>query len=545
MSSSSIPKKLYEISLFLISIVILIISILTFIYPSLGKVGMVFLYISFIPLLIFIIRSLAIFWEVGRKKYFIAIISLLLILFTTLINTTSVKNLSGEATQEISCILTNIKNSEDFGYNKTCLFGYPARQFYIPALPTILFGRSQLALNLGMSIYFLLGSVIFSAGVLKFFNKSFLSSLICGILIAFLYHVSSFNFLLYNYEQSLFPISFSLILSGLFLLRDENNFFEILGLILLVLNFVIYSYTPSLSLFFLAIGVLTYLFFKSQLTDKKSRVILLVIFLAATTFVVSLFSRQDIVLFTALDKQDVIADLFKAFNHLIFQTEGVALVSPIFQMIFLLIIFAAIVGGLGLEMFLVAAWIIAVMIFSIVAKGYSYYGIDYRFYRISLIFPIIFIMLIGLIRKHFHHVENRHYVVIVIFLFFFATGFFYQTKYLSSKNDNQHLIFFNWLKSIHQEKLLKEKVNIYINSTSPSILLSLNDSFRYFYPNARSYIEDLDCSNMLNDNSSKKYLLRSATEKVEPCEEIIISKASKIGEFSVDGATQLIFYNLN
>ena len=151
-------KKIYIFSLFFTLISIFILDYLSILNPIFGKLGVVFWIIQFLFILIYSLKSLIFIF---RQKSYLILLMISILFGVVLLNTNNLKNISGETTQEISCTLNLLNSSPDWGFRKTCLFGYPARQLFLPSLPSLVLGTNQFSLNLGECLYFFLGSIIY------------------------------------------------------------------------------------------------------------------------------------------------------------------------------------------------------------------------------------------------------------------------------------------------------------------------------------------------------------------------------------------------
>lgn len=538
--------KIYRTSIFFILIGILSIDIISFFYPTAGKFGVLFWYASYFLLIIFTASCLREIKEVVSKKYFTGVIALFLICFITLININNIKNLSGETTQEVSCILNHLRISYDAGFRQTCMFGYPARQFYLPAVPSIVFGRSLFSLNFGMSLYFFIGIIIFSSGILNYLNKTHFSSLILGIILSSLLHVYFFNFLLFNYEQSIFPFSFSLTLCGLFLFFLKNQKIEVLGLIAILIYYTIFSYTPSLSLYFLSTAVLLFFLYFTNLSSSKKIVILGILIFSIIILFISSSFRQDIKLISKdISISQSMTTLSKGLRHLLFQSEGLPLVSPIFNFIFLFILFTCLLLVYGWQLSAISLWIILTMAISILSHGYAIYSIDYMFFRSTVIFPVLFTMFIKIFQLQEHYLKAKTHLLLALILFLYLTGFYYQFNYLDKKDANRHLVFINSLSKELKIELSKKSSTFYIDKNAATVMLSLNDSLTYFFPKSRSILADDNCANLRDKTANSEFLLIRSARMTVTCAKQFMANAHFISVFNFKNDPKLIFYRLN
>ncbi len=123
-----------------------------------------------------------------------------------------------ESTQQVAdgCAFFKLP---DFNYTQTGFFGYPARQYLVVALPSLLLGRSLLALRLGYAGVFLLGIMLFYCGLNRCFSESKTGrTLIAPVITLSLLCFPVVVNIMAACEQTVLPISFTLQAAGWFLL---------------------------------------------------------------------------------------------------------------------------------------------------------------------------------------------------------------------------------------------------------------------------------------------------------------------------------------
>jgi len=521
-------KKLYTVSGFVVFACISLLDMLALKSPLAGKAGVVFWLLSFSYL--GVLWGYCLFTILRRfRAHIVTILSLVIMVGLVLMNTSNPRNVSGETTQEINCAMRLLKTT-DLGFHQTCLFGYPARQFFLPALPSIIWGRSLTALNLGGGLYFVLGIVIFSSGVLKFLDKSGSGDLINGILMASIYHFHYFNHFMFYYEQSVFPLSLGLIVVGTLLhyLATHSQIF--LVLLAFSLLYLIFSYTPSLALVFLVIGGLLYLVFSPK--HKWSEKILLMALVNSLLFSLLLSTkfRSDINIFSPQTRgsEELVSDLKQAFYLLVFQKGGVVFVSPMFNFVFVSIVVMSLLFVFGNRVFVIGLWMVATIVISVIAKGYTYYGADFRLHRALVIIPI-FLSLLALAIKKF---PRRH--LFVLWLILLTTGLSVTGTYLKSKSVSQHFNFIRWIQHNVPVTKLQMARNLYVTTGPTRIenLISFNDTLQYFIPRLTA-VTNYDCQTPIE---SGDYLITLETESCD------LESYKKLGMFRASPGAGLVVY---
>ena len=127
-----------------------------------------------------------------------------------------------ESAEQLASFLKDNIHKPDWGYTAGAFVGYPARQFIIVAIPSLLFGNEVFWLQFGYAMLFYSGVLCFFLGVRHYFSiKQH------GELWALFTVLSCFTFpylmqYLYNMEQIILPIAFVMHALGWFLLSLEK-----------------------------------------------------------------------------------------------------------------------------------------------------------------------------------------------------------------------------------------------------------------------------------------------------------------------------------
>lgn len=480
--------KLYFISGFILIIGIVVSDILSphFIVP--GKLGTILWIISYFFVAIFALRCLKNLLLWGIKK--VSVISLLLMLLFVFIIAMQVGNpasLSGETTIETECALNYLQNADDLGFRKTCLFGYPARQYFLSSLPTIIFSRSLVNLNLGGALYFLMGIVIFTYGLFRYFGINKKTDIIATLALSSLLHFYYFNHFLFKFEQSIFPLSFGLILVGAMMEYSRKFYKPALIPIALSVFYLTSSYTPSLALFGLSICILVYFLFKAK--DNLSKAALLFIIISsATVFTGTLLFRNDIN-FSESSRPFVQMkdDIKYSFQHLATGNLPDPFTSIFFRYILILILLISLIGFAGYGGIFFSMWILAVIIFAIISKGYIYYALEFRLHRVLVALPVLLFLLSKLASRMSKFKipflsSSWSFRALIVFVFIITTtGLYYNQNFLKKRSPNPHYEYIEWIK----DNVDTESQSIlYVTHEAGRFndLISLSDTIRYFIP---------------------------------------------------------------
>jgi hypothetical protein len=410
-------------------------------------------------------------------------------------------------------MLNHLKNSPDWGFNSTCFFGYPTRQYLISSLPSLFLGRNVFALNLGGSIYIILGLVIFASGLIKHFgNKS--GNLSVAFFLSTLWHIPYLIHFTFLYEQSTFPFSLGLIISGIFLQYMNEKKICYLPLIGFCLLTLIHAYTPSLAFYFLAIAILVYyVTLRSQARTEKLIILTLIIF-SLFSFFHSVKIRKDLN-FTSSQKSssELLRDFQRGIKHFIFPVDRPTFVSPYLQLPLISVITLSLTGTLGKEIIIIGLWMIGVIGTAILSKGYTYYVINFRLHRAMVTFPIFYFLsslTLKMIYSSRKLCTKLIWTVIVIMCIssVFNLKTFFKTK-LEDKNRDLSV----W---INQQPFSEKYEQITITPQVRNQLKAYEDTLQYFAPNLQTR---LITNNICNPEIEKPtiYLI----EKENPCNALL------------------------
>ncbi len=185
----------------------------------------------------------------------------------------------------------------DFSYTKIGFLGYPARQYLLLALPSLMFGRSLITLRLPYAAAFFLGVMLFYCGLNRYFDerktgRTLLAPFVTLSLLCFPVLVS----ILISFEQAVLPLSFTLQATGWFLLclktitRLRAVCLAFIGALLAT------AYTPGLASWGLLIVLLgVQIWREGRLKDFNSTVLWInVLLFAGLVGAFSFFTRIDL-----------------------------------------------------------------------------------------------------------------------------------------------------------------------------------------------------------------------------------------------------------
>ncbi|MEQ8189685.1 MAG: hypothetical protein ABRQ39_17080 [Candidatus Eremiobacterota bacterium] len=544
-------KNIYGIIIFSILFSIFIINILSVFVPATGKIGTCLWFFSYIFFIICALISLYnLIKEALTEKLCITLVVLLIWLFIIGANINRIKNVSGESTQQIAHTISLLHHSRDMAFNERCFLGYPARQFFLPSLPTLIMGRSVLSVNLGGSLYVLTGLLIFSRAISRNFENRRYGDLAGGIILSLIFHIYYVNFQIFWFEQSVYPFGFTLIICGLYLYYIKDQSLTNLSLAGLAVLYLIYSYTPSLSMACLSVTVLIYYYIKNfKHQDKKRHITMaMIIIFCIISFFLSFKYRSDVHLTcknpdqptneatNKIHLRDEVNNTVGKIKELFSINTGL-LVSPVSFFIFSMILICSIFLVFRWTMFFLILWITGTVIISVSSSGFAVPPPCFAIHRAIIIYPVMFIMFIDIIKSINIDFKRKYYGGIIILLFLLTTGIIYQQSYMKTKTIAtgrvQQYILIRWLKKeIPVEDNDKIKIFYFDEALKEDPYISIYDMMVYFTPKYNISFPDskIDLSNQLI-SSENNFLLVPPDKLKNKCYNNIKNRLKYINSF--------------
>jgi len=464
----------------LISAVILSIGALTLVcdllnplFPLLGVVGMV---LTTLMNLIFFVFGCFAFAHLasealrGRAVLTFAAVAALAVVIIG--QTTNPASLSEELTQEIACLLRRWADAPDAGFQQGCLFDYPARQFIFPALPTLILGRNQLALNLGAALLISAGISIFAAGLRDHLKGTVSEDALTAILIASLVQATWVTRLIFLYEQSVYPFVYTLAAVGFWFVSSERPLLRGALLSLCAIHLA-HGYTTALAPLGLVLAAISY-----ELIKYRNRTSALILATTLLTAVVTFGYRGDLRLLGSNGSlHERLLEAWQGFNLIFLDSSDQRIFQSLATPLFFIGLAAAIFGALGVSGCIVAVWVLATIAFSAGTIGYTNYDIFFRLHRTVIALPVMLAMSALVLAPGVRKVPAR--AMVAIFCLFATSSAYYGYRYLQGRSANQHLAWYSWA----SQRLGPQKAEIYF---TPQLSLQYGSSYDllvYFNPN--------------------------------------------------------------
>jgi hypothetical protein len=386
---------------------------------------------------------------------------------------------SSETALEITCTVSNLNHGGDLGFHSTCLFGYPMRQFLLQALPTLLFGPSVVNLLVLGGTYFLCGAVIFAGGLIRLYRSGYMGNLVAGLLLSVFLQLYYWNHFFVIFEQSIYPLSFALILGGLVLYfrgGDERRALPLVGIVLL---WTVSAYTPSLAVYGLAVVALLYV--GAVRRDLRAPA-LVIILLSAASFLISRTYRQDV---NVGSPGALWGNLWPALEHLVYQNQGVPWSTPFLVFPLMMTVALALSGVFGRLGAVVGVWVALVFVVTITSYGHGVYGVDFTLHRALIIVPVLITMgALLLYRRRLARWRNALEVLLAVSL---LIGVKYHVDYLNSIPVSAGLQFDLWIQQhVPVVRQHTQSVDMTWWPGSNADLVGATDSLEYFAPNVHT-----------------------------------------------------------
>lgn len=471
------------------------IEVLSLYIPVAGKIGTVSWILLWVYIALFTLaQGINLVKTSIHNRSPFALLTIGLFLFLCATNIQSIYSINGENTQEIACALTQLQHSADWGYRQSCLFGYPTRQFIIPAIPSLIFGNSLAALNIGGAVYFILGLFLFCRGVQIYSEDYRKNDALTLLFLASLLHFHYVNHFLFLFEQSIFPLSFALAISGIWLMYLRTKNISLLIPFTLMLFVASFAYTPSLALIPLSYGAILVQMMRNKSTRFRA-VGVAIVLVSAFMILSSFLYRTDIKFGNQYPGgiHTALVDMGLAIKHLALHMYPTPFTTWVFTPILFVMILLPLIGIFGTSVQIIALWCVCVFFASMYAKGYTYYHVEFRMHRIMVILPVLFATWIHIFTIHRKHIP----LTLVIFVAFGMTISGLQNYKITqlSRPISQQYKFIQWLKT----QPIPRQTTLYIQDalTPKNNFISIRDITQFFLPSLaidNTYKLPADCS---------------------------------------------------
>jgi hypothetical protein len=433
--------------------------------------------------------------DLGRKR-FLPHVVILFVFFISLFRINSYQYTNGESSLELAAAGMNFSKS-DWNYHGYSFIGYPSRQYLLNYLPSLFLGRTALAMKLGFIWPFLIGVLVFYVGLSNYLSaKTHLTTELSALAITSLV---SFPYLLEwlsRYEQTITPISLTLITLGIFLSWVKSpgqiNSFAIFWSGGLLAN----SYTPGLSSWLL-LTLLIFLLTIKHLThrDYKRAVVGISIFFGLLVFCATSFSTSRGLASTG----DAMPRLISAFSIFLFSSPKPFFSPPVLVGFYIYLIYYSIIKPNHINGILIV-WIFGTVAASVLSKGYIVYPPDFTLHRALVAVPVLItavtiFLSTTLIPPKF--ILNSLSAILLIF-----SSFSYYETTLKRPPVLSYSVMEDLI-TLAAKSNLQDKNKFSVNFIIDPFYVnwgSINDYMLYYLPNAKIHTYSADCSSSFEPN---------------------------------------------
>jgi hypothetical protein len=419
-----------------------------------------------------------------------------------------------EATQELACMLRLLAMHEWSGFNDLCHLGYPARQFMLPAVPTLLFGVQQWTLNAGHAGYLILGVVLFTHGAVTLFERTAVGAL-WALSMLLLAHVYYFLWLVTNFEQSMYPLSFALMAAGLAMTFTRECNTRMLIELGLVCYFALFSYTPSLSLVGLSLVFIVWYGVRPS-ADRSSRIrSAFVVVVLILGFYASAQRREDMRLGRATGHADEYwARLEEIPGLLAGWGQGAHLMSYYLAAFLLVVGLTAVVNLVqnmrrlswslrfrnlllqphpAIVLLIAALWGCCVVMMAVVSRGYADPPPQFAIHRATVVFPVLFAACLYQLSQWRWQGAQKLTMTLLFCIGAFYGAARYQFNWHMLRSDNAHFLMLTWIKNNGLPFGSRLPVQIHFSDALKEQFQSMHDQALYYMPSLEYDIFPGEC----------------------------------------------------
>jgi hypothetical protein len=420
-----------------------------------------------------------------------------------------------ESAQQLASFLKFNIDKPDWGYTGNAFVGYPARQFIIAAIPSLLFGNEVFWLQFGYAVLFYSGALCFFLGVRHYFSIKqhgelwALFTVLCCFTFPYLIRY------LYNMEQILLPIAFVMHALGWFLLSLEKLTAPRVLILAWICGLLGTSYTPTLAawglfqIFFLLVIV------RAARQGRRAQIVLWVSVWAYTlTFgLCSFFTRIDVRL---TPEPGHSAESLLTALKVFFLGHPQQYMPPVLAILVAIFFLLALTGRLGFIKWITAVWMLAVIYFSATSSGYAQYDPVYTLYRSILLIPVLMLACwdsyLGLFKnfKNLKHIEPI--VAVVLCLAAGATTVHVYFERQKSYGPASKEFFISFLLNRAEAAGIRRQPAVFIAETNQVTYHPIQGYGEYFFPLWQMHILPEDSAKIANPGPSQPLVIITDTE---------------------------------
>jgi hypothetical protein len=436
-----------------------------------------------------------------KKKDFVSVVGILLLLgfFTYFIGNVNYSDVNPDATQQMAAGLSSFQES-GWNFTGSAFLGYPNRQYLIAAIPALIFGRSIFTLHLGFALPFLMGLVMVYLGMREWCHKNSVSNKVALFAV---YSLLAFRFVaeyFMNFEQAITPISLTMLAVGLFLKFASKPSALCLNLIVWVGTYAAGSYTPVwASLGLLIVFMVMYLcdiYMKKQKKEIDLQYSIEIMKSIGYAVIGILIVAFTIITHTKPEKMEqtreevsLLKYIFECIRDFFFDKDavffgGVAVVVLAYMLF-------ALTLQLKIQDFVIALWVLAVVVLANYMTGYTTYQKCWILQRTLIIVPVLIVGIIVAMLPYLKKIQTQKWLVLSLVVFALC-GFY------NFNQPHQSFTYFSYIQPmkymlyttdeiLEDEGLdVEDEFNL-ILYTDNQLQTNVECYTRFLYPNAHTY----------------------------------------------------------
>lgn len=425
----------------------------------------------------------------GETDYFFLLIhGVLLFMLLFPIGNISLADISYESALQTAAGLHGYTQN-DLNYHGVAFLNYPARQYLIVALPSLLLGKSTWALHFGYAQLVLTGYFYMAAGLARLTAGKGLHVRLSLLPLLFLFATPVVGEFYLVFEQTILPLALAMILTGGLLLSAANTSEPIAAFVLAWAGAACaYFYTPAIAL----LPVVAYYLFHRIRSAEKTTIPGMVLYSVVAyiaVFVLLSFvageGRGDGVTDAALGFSPVQA-ASTVWGLLENDSAGLYGWFGLLNIPIIAYLLLSFVYGNGKTHWLFSWWLILVVFASVFIKGHLVF--DYRYqiaFRTLFIFPFLYVAFYCALERWFKnrswlHKNNLFNFVVLFLILLSVINIRSDRKYINYMNivlPAKHLIW-----NVHEEfkKRDERDYKLVVFTSEGSLLANIYDYTAYF-----------------------------------------------------------------
>lgn len=379
--------------------------------PLREAAGVAWIALSVLILLCALARGLlplfrGVFWRSKDVGWFLVAYLLPVVLVLFEVNGYAYTQVNDEGARQLGSGLRFMSTRGDLGIFSIGFLGYPARQYLLAALPSLVLGRSLAAWRLGFAGLYFTGYLAFLSGTLRHLEargapRPKLLAAMAGMFVS----LSSYPLLYARlFEQSTIPLSLMLLfLAAVLLYLERPGPLPAVGLAW-VLGLMPYAYTPALAAWGFGMGVVAWMAFGAFRARRTA--LLSVLACGAASLAVSLTAQAQAGLFPSRLQVGGFADLspgdwayrITSGLHATVGLEESLIPAPLVLGVLFILVHS--LARRDLRVPYLCVWTAGTVLLSLALKGYCWREPEFDIHRAMVVLPPLSLALVMYLAAH-------------------------------------------------------------------------------------------------------------------------------------------------